>query len=73
MNPDGDSESKAEKIKKYERTFLNVRDVLFAIWLRFYIQAHHGFDAIILGSRSYFLWTLRLVFLVLYTIIQIYK
>jgi hypothetical protein len=72
---DGDHVQTIEKeaITKLTRWLSNAGNVLFALWIRLSFQAYHAGNWLILGGRSYFLWNLRLLFLVIYLAIQIFK
>jgi hypothetical protein len=72
---DGDHVQTIEKeaITKLKRWLSNAGNVLFALWVRFSFQAYHAGNWLILGGRSSFLWNLRLLFLVIYLIVQIFK
>lgn len=49
-----------------EGNLTNVSDVLFAIWVRCFIQTDNGSERFILGSRRCFLFHFRLLLVVLY-------
>jgi len=76
---DGDSkENKQIKRKGTQVNFLqryisNVSDVLSPLWIRRPIQINNGLEWFILGSRYSFLFRFRLLLVVVFLIIQIFK
>ena len=72
---DGDHVQTTEKeaITKLKRRLSNAGNVLFALWIRFSFQAYHAGNWIILGGGSYLLWTIRMLFCILYLTVQILK
>ncbi len=71
---DGDH---AKKTKKQaispKRRISNASDVLPTLWVRLPFQVDNGGNWLILGSRSYLLWNLRIVLCLLYLAVQIFK
>lgn len=72
---DGDHVQTIEKeaITKLTRWLSNAGNVLFALWIRLPFQVDNGGNWIILGGRSYLLWTIRMLFCILYLTVQILK
>jgi len=62
-----------EKTSKFKRRIFDVSNVLPTVWVRFPFQVDNGGSWLILGSRSYLLWNLRIVLCLLYFAIQIFK
>ena len=62
-----------EAITKLKGWLSNAGNVLFALWIRLSFQAYHVGNWLVLGGRSYFLWNLRLLFLVIYLAFEIFK
>jgi hypothetical protein len=76
---DGDiKENKQVKRKRTQINFIqryisNVSNVLSPLWIRRTIQINNGFEWFILGSRYNFLFNFRLLLVVVFLIIQIFK
>lgn len=71
---DGDHAKKTKKqANSPKRHILNASDVLPTIWVRFPFQVDNGGHWIVLGSRSYLLWNLRILFCIIYFAIEIFK
>jgi hypothetical protein len=76
---DGDSKkNKQVKRKGTQTNFLqryisNVSNVLSPLWIRRTIQINNGLEWFILGSRYSFLFRFRLLLVVVFLIIQIFK
>jgi hypothetical protein len=76
---DGDSKkNKQVKRKGAQTNFLqryisNVSNVLSPLWIRRTIQINNGREWFILGSRYNFLFNFRLLLVVVFLIIQIFK
>jgi hypothetical protein len=76
---DGDSKkNKQVKRKGTQTNFLqryisNVSNVLSPLWIRRTIQINNGREWFILGSRYNFLFNFRLLLVVVFLIIQIFK
>lgn len=65
---------KAKKeINNLKRRIAHVSDVLPTVWVRLPFQVDHGGNWLILGSRSYLLWNLRVVLCLLYFVVQALK
>lgn len=58
---------------KNKRGILNVRNVLSALWVRFSIQAYNGLEWLILDSRYYILFNLRVLLALVYLLFQMVK
>lgn len=56
-----------------KRHIANAGNVLPTIWVRFPLQVDNGGNWLILGSRSYLLWNLRIVLCLLYFAVQAFK
>jgi hypothetical protein len=76
---DGDiKENKQVKRKRTQINFIqryisNVSNVLSPLWIRRTIQINNGLEWFILGSRYSFLFRFRLLLVVVFLIIQIFK
>lgn len=76
---DGDiKENKQVKRKRTQINFIqryisNVSNVLSPLWIRRTIQINNGYEWFILGSRYNFLFNFRLLLVVVFLIIQIFK
>lgn len=71
---DGDHVKKTKKqANSLERRIAYASDVLPTLWVRFPFQVDHGGHWLILGSRSYLLWNLRIILCLLYFAVQIFK
>jgi hypothetical protein len=76
---DGDSKKnkqvkrKRTQINFIQRYISNVSNVLSPLWIRRTIQINNGFEWFILGSRYNFLFNFRLLLVVVFLIIQIFK
>ena len=76
---DGDiKENKQVKRKRTQINFIqryisNVSNVLSPLWIRRTIQINNGREWFILGSRYNFLFRFRLLLVVVFLIIQIFK
>ena len=71
---DGDHVKKAKKeVNNLKRRIPNASDVLPTLWVRLPFQVDNGGNWLILGSRSYLLWNLRVVLCLLYLAIQVFK
>ena len=71
---DGDHVEKNKKeAKGLKRHIFDARNVLPTFWVRFPFQIDHGGKWLILGSRSYLLWNLRIFLCILYFAIQAVK
>lgn len=71
---EGDHAKKNKKeAKSLEGNISDVSNVLFTVWVRCFIQAHHGAHWIILDSRRYFLWYFRTILCLLYIAFQAAK
>ncbi len=66
---EGDSKTK-KTTKKMQRTFANASDVLSSLWVRLPVQTNHGSNWFLLGSRSCFLWTFRMLLAILYIVVK---
>jgi hypothetical protein len=65
---------KAKKeINNLKRRLPNAGNVLPTFWVRLPFQVDNGGNWLILGSRSYLLWNLRIVFCILYFAVQALK
>lgn len=62
-----------EAVKKLKRLLSNAGNVLFALWLRLSFQAYHAGNWLLLGGRSDFLWSFRLLLSVIYFAVEIFK
>ena len=62
-----------EAITKLTRWVSNVGNVLFALWVRLSFQAYHAGNWLLLGGRSDFLWSVRLLLSVAYFVFQAIK
>jgi len=62
-----------EAIKKLKGWLSNAGNVLFALWIRLSFQAYHAGNWLVLGGRSYLLWTVRVFFSIVYLTVQIFK
>ncbi len=67
----------AKKTKKQanspKRRIVDASDVLPTVWVRLPFQVDNGGNWLILGSRSYLLWNLRIVLCLLYFAVQVFK
>lgn len=76
---DGDiKKNKQVKRKRTQNNFIqryisNVSNVLSPLWIRRTIQINNGYEWFILGSRYNFLFNFRLLLVVVFLIIQIFK
>ena len=59
-------ESDSKTIKKIQRTFFNVSNVLSDLWIRLSVQISNGIEWIILGGRHYILWNFRMFLAFIY-------
>lgn len=71
---EGDHVKKTKKkANSLERRITHASDVLPTLWVRLPFQVDNGGHWLILGSRSYLLWNLRIVLCLLYFAVQILK
>ena len=76
---DGDiKKNKQVKRKRKQNNFIqryisNVSNVLSPLWIRRTIQINNGYEWFILGSRYNFLFNFRLLLVIVFLIIQIFK
>ena len=71
---DGDHvKTNKKEAKSLKRHIPNASDVLPTLWIRLPFQVDNGGNWIILGGGSYLLWTVRVLFCILYLAVQILK
>ena len=71
---EGDHVKKAKKeVNNLKRRISDASNVFPTLWVRFPFQVDNGGNWLILGSRSYFLWNLRVFLCLLYFTVQILK
>jgi hypothetical protein len=71
---DGDHAKKTKKqVNSLKRRIVDASDVLPTVWVRLPFQVDNGGNWLILGSRSYLLWNLRIILCLLYFAVQIFK
>lgn len=71
---EGDHVKKTKKqADSPKRRIPNASDVLPTVWVRLPFQVDNGGNWLILGSRSYLLWNLRIVLCLLYFAVQVFK
>jgi hypothetical protein len=76
---DGDSKEdkqikrKGTQVNFLQRYISNVSDVFSPLWLRRPIQINNGLEWFILGSRYRFLFYFRLLLVVVFLIVEIFK
>ena len=64
---------KRTQINFIQRYISNVSNVLSPLWIRRTIQINNGYEWFILGSRYNFLFNFRLLLVIVFLIIQIFK
>jgi hypothetical protein len=72
MEGDHAKKNKKKSVKN-KRGILNVRDVLFALWVRLPIQINNGLEWLVLDSRYYILFNLRVLLALIYILFQMVK
>ena len=72
---EGDSYAKKNKKKSVqnEGSISNVSDVLYALWVRFSVQAYNGLEWLILDSRYYILFNFRVFLAIIYLLYEMVK
>jgi uncharacterized membrane protein len=72
---EGDSHVKKNKKKSVqnEGSISNASDVLYALWVRFSVQAYNGLEWLILDSRYYILFNFRVFLGVIYLLYEMVK
>jgi len=71
---EGDHVKKAKtEAKSLKRRIIDAGNVLPTVWVRLPFQVDNGGNWLILGSRSYLLWNLRIILCLLYLAVQIFK
>ncbi len=72
---EGDSYAKKNKKKSVqnEGSISNASDVLYALWVRFSVQAYNGLEWLILDGRYYILFNFRVLLAIIFFVIQIFK
>ena len=69
---DGDHvKTNKKEAKSLKRHIFDVGNVLPTLWVRLPFQVDNGGNWIILGGGSYLLWTVRVLFCILYLTVQI--
>jgi len=71
---EGDHDKQKQKgANSLKRRITDASNVFPTIWVRFPFQVDHGGNWLILESRSYLLWNLRVILSIIYIIVQIFK
>jgi hypothetical protein len=72
---EGDSYAKKNKKKSVqnEGSISNASDVLYALWVRFSVQACNGLEWLLLDGRYYILFNFRVLLALIYLLYEMVK